>query len=134
MSVPPVAGADPGNPKQRRDSVALEAMGLAGGNTWRQRQYRLRPIQGLDLARLVHTQHMARSGGFNVQTDNIRETGVCQWAYPAENGALVLVCARDVPGRLAKPVRGSRRMADASRFARNRRRPRYALRPGKPRT
>ncbi len=79
MAVPGQASADhcPGQHveggEQGGGAVALVVVGHRGGAALRHRQRRLGPVQGLDLALLVHTQHHGVLRRIEVEPDHVNE-------------------------------------------------------------
>ena len=69
------SGGDVQGSEQRSGAIAFvivrTALGYAGG----QRQNRLSPVQCLNLALLVHTQHHGLGGRIEIQTDDITRLG-----------------------------------------------------------
>ena len=57
--------------KQARRAVTLVVMGASLRDSRRQRQQRLGPIQGLNLALLVHAQHHRFGGRIQVQPNDV---------------------------------------------------------------
>ena len=59
--------------KQGRCSMAHVIMGAALSNSRRQRQHRLRAVQGLDLALLIHTKHHRLGRRLEIQAHDIAD-------------------------------------------------------------
>jgi len=69
------SGGDIQGREQRRGAMAFVVVRTALGYAGSQRQYRLSPVQCLNLALLVHTQHHGLGRRIEIQTDDVTRLG-----------------------------------------------------------